>query len=220
MTTIDFQAIESVKPSILKLRKKDFIFFDLGANINKTKKDFQLDCTSLFLDIFGEHLIKQIYAFEPLHYQRFEEIYGKHDKVSLVKMAVDTESGNKTMYQPPPHGLSSFYDREVFKTIRQNGEQIIEHNVKCISLDEFVAKNKVDYIDFLKIDVEGAELRVLQGAKNCLAQKLITGGSFEFGGTFKDAGISIGDVRDFLKKYNYKFGQKYLNCYTFLQKDL
>jgi len=58
------------------------------------------------------------------------------------------------------------------KAERQVGVQ----SVASISLDEYCSTNRIDYIDFVKLDVEGMEPYVLRGAKKLLEQKRI--GSF------------------------------------------
>jgi len=47
-------------------------------------------------------------------------------------------------------------------------------------LDDFTEKEKITYIDFLKIDTEGNELAVLLGASNLLEHKKIGCIHFEF----------------------------------------
>ena len=48
----------------------------------------------------------------------------------------------------------------------QGGEKVL---VEQVTLDQFVQMHSVPRIDMIKIDVEGAELRVLAGAKECIA---------------------------------------------------
>lgn len=52
--------------------------------------------------------------------------------------------------------------------------------VKQMTLDTFVQKEKLETIDLLKIDTEGNELQVLQGAKDLLKRKKVRFVQFEF----------------------------------------
>lgn len=53
--------------------------------------------------------------------------------------------------------------------------------VNVTTLDEFCAERRIERIDLLKIDVEGAELAVLQGAASLLDEGRIEIVQFEFG---------------------------------------
>ena len=48
------------------------------------------------------------------------------------------------------------------------------------TLDNFAKREKIERIDFLKIDIEGNELAVLQGSKNLLTKNRILFIQFEF----------------------------------------
>lgn len=61
---------------------------------------------------------------------------------------------------PDNHGDNRLYSEDI---LTASGE------VQTESLDELCRKNGVDHIDFLKIDVQGAEGRALAGAKKILA---------------------------------------------------
>lgn len=45
--------------------------------------------------------------------------------------------------------------------------------VKTTDADSFMMENGIDYLDFMKIDAEGAELAVLEGANQLLSESLL-----------------------------------------------
>ena len=57
---------------------------------------------------------------------------------------------------------------------------IVSHEVDVTTVDIVVEKNKFEMIDFLKIDVEGYELAVLNGSIKTLENKSISIVQFEF----------------------------------------
>ena len=70
-------------------------------------------------------------------------------------------------------------------------------------LDDFVKKNLINHIDFLKIDTEGYEFEVLKGSKN-----IINNVSFVlFEHHYDDMIVKdyfFSDINDFLSKNNFK----------------
>ena len=69
-------------------------------------------------------------------------------------------------------------------------------------MDEYLDKNKIKYIDFLKIDTEGYEYKILKGLKKNIKNiKLIM---FEHHyDDMLDKGYSFGDIKDLLNKNNF-----------------
>lgn len=53
------------------------------------------------------------------------------------------------------------------------GAIIASAQVQTTDIDAFLKENGIDYVDFMKIDVEGAELAVLEGAGNLLSESLL-----------------------------------------------
>ncbi|MHC1791978.1 FkbM family methyltransferase [Solidesulfovibrio sp.] len=76
-------------------------------------------------------------------------------------------------------------------------------DVACTTLDAFAAAQGVTHIDYLKIDVEGAETEVLAGAAGLLAAGAVDALQFEYGGTFADAGTTLAGVFAFLRFRDY-----------------
>jgi FkbM family methyltransferase len=127
----------------------------------------------------------EIYAFEPLPYnidiarENFKKygidrikLVGKalSDKTGTAKFFVssghpsgtpetDWDYGNKSSSLLPPDKHSAVSDFIAFN------ESII---VETITLDKFCKENKIDKIDLIHMDVQGAELMVLKGAADSL----------------------------------------------------
>ncbi len=100
-----------------------------------------------------------IYGFDPLYN-------------SLNNRVIFKDSSRVRIY---PLALWYHRDKLVFKASKDNpeGSQIVTgiggdketKEVGAISIDEFIKENKIKKIDFIKLDVEGAELQILKGAK-------------------------------------------------------
>jgi FkbM family methyltransferase len=85
-------------------------------------------------------------------------------------------------------------------------------NVRPVSVEEpnastvdlYCEKNSIAKIDLLKIDVEGAELQVLMGARHMLETQRIACVVFEFGQTTFDMGNDPDQIEDYLTRMNYR----------------
>jgi FkbM family methyltransferase len=94
--------------------------------------------------------------------------------------------------------FSSFYDR-----IKSCGKS--DEKNKCLleikKSKEYMIENNISEIDFLKIDTEGFEFKVLKGFEDILQNvKYI---QFEYGGTFLDNETRLVEVTDYLEKLGF-----------------
>ena len=98
---------------------------------------------------------RKVYAFEPDSYNfsiLFENIKKNKvsDKIIPVKKVLSNRIGNFSIYATSD-GRS---------TAHKGGNKTVEG----ITLDSFVGKEGLNKLDFIKLDVEGAELETLEGA--------------------------------------------------------
>lgn len=96
--------------------------------------------------------------------------------------------------------LSSLYKRAVFKDLGWIEEEIVQ----CITIDHFSQLMKIPEIDFIKVDVEGAELDVINGCPSMMRDKKIKFIQVEYGGTYPDAGIKFTQVINTANLFGYK----------------
>jgi len=147
------------------------ILIDVGANKGLYSREL--------LQQFAGNL-SDLHVFEPS-----KELIEKHltfndQRVRVNNMALSNESGNVSLFKVPGNsGLNSLTKRRLdhFDVVMNDVEEI-----RAITLDEYVSENNITKIDLLKIDVEGHELDVLNGATGCLKENRIECIQFEFGG--------------------------------------
>lgn len=172
-----------------KLIKEGDIVFDVGANIGDWSK-----C------ILAYKPNVHIYAFEPIPaiYEHYKKNLPLVDHIRAYNAALSNYDGQAQFcYYPDAHSMSTLYLREVVKLKHQ------KITVDTIKLDTFCENNNIDRIDFLKIDTEGAEFDVVQGAQRMLNEQRISYIQFEYGGTYPDAKITLQEVIRFLSSLNY-----------------
>jgi len=81
-----------------------------------------------------------------------------------------------------------------------------ETEINTISLDHFIDKNNIGNIDFIKIDVQGAELDIFQGASKTLQNVLKVVCEVEFIPLYENQPL-FGDICNYLIKYNLMFNK-------------
>ena len=63
--------------------------------------------------------------------------------------------------------MGSFIINDEKTSLKDNSEDI--YTINTISIDEYVYENKIKKVDFIKMDIEGAELEALKGAKSTIS---------------------------------------------------
>lgn len=98
--------------------------------------------------------------------------------ITIVQACLSDKQGEMDLHSDSAgSGLASLYERaETYLA----GPTRVER-VPVTTVDEQLATQKIDEVDFMKIDVEGAELQVLRGAKAALESGAIRAFAFEFG---------------------------------------
>lgn len=168
-----------LKKDLLKLFKKNdkLTILDIGG----CEGEESIRYSRIFPD-------SSIYIFEPLpeNHKLVEEniIKYKAKNVSLVPFAVSDEEGFFQFYVSSGHPenqpkdldwdfgnkSSSLLPPEINPHKWLNFNDTI--NVKTITLNSFLANNKINIVDFIHIDVQGAELKVLIGARDFLKKTI------------------------------------------------
>lgn len=144
------------------LRRDNAMIFDVGANRGLT--------TLSYLEHFPK---SQIHAFEPFPEtcQAFQHNLPNHPQVSLNQLALSDEVGHARFHvnqSVDTNSLLSSQQLGVSSDKSCQTKEVIE--VPTLTIDHYCKSNQISRIDILKIDVQGAEIKVLSGAKEMLEQ--------------------------------------------------
>jgi len=171
------------------IKPKDIVF-DVGACIGEWSDAVLQVCPDV-----------NIHQFEPVP-QAFGQL--KNELLFRNNFALSNKIGQTEFFHYPSEiRLSTEFRRstEVEALFNLTPNKII---VNTMTIDMYCAKCKITRINFLKIDVEGNELAVLEGAIEMLKANAIDYIQFEYGACFYDAGISFQQIWGLLTFYGFK----------------
>ncbi len=144
------------------LVRRGDVVIDVGANLGLF--------TVLFSDLAGP--AGRVHAFEPVAatFAQLAETVARHaraDNVRLNRAACTNAVGTCRIHVPAGDGgQASLIPHEAGLWSRPG--DVLSEAVNTTTLDAYVREHGVDRVDLIKCDVEGAELRVLEGAETCL----------------------------------------------------
>ncbi len=137
------------------ISKNDYIL-DIGANIG---------CTSI---LFGE-LSKKVYSFEPspttFSYLQKNILQSGLKNIEVLNIGLGSSSGESTITFSPANRSGGFVSNLTQASIGHTVE-----NIQIKTVDEILESLKPPAVNFIKIDVEGFEGHVIQGAKATIAK--------------------------------------------------
>jgi FkbM family methyltransferase len=151
----------------------------------------------------------RLWAFEPdpRSFLKLEATFTQHPRgnVHLNNLALWCESGTVPlrMYDDRHAPWSTVAQRPVESGgVDREPEQILD--VPATTVDVFCKNNAIDHIHLLKLDAEGAEFRILQGARRMFNEKRISCVVMEYGRTWWDMGYTPDDVEKFFDSYDFE----------------
>ena len=171
------------------------VIFDVGANTGK------------YCLLAKKHNpATQVICFEPVKstFSTLTSIVGSLPNVSLVNSGLFDENKKLTINIYPSHTHASLFDLKAIPY-----ESVGKEEIDLISGDDYIKANKVEFIDILKLDVEGAELNAIKGCKNALAQKEVRLIQFEYGYINITTKNLLIDYYEYLSQFGYIVGKLY-----------
>ncbi len=162
---------EGLTRIVLEYLNQGDVFVDIGAHFG-------------YYTLLGSHLVGQdgaVHAFEPTP-STFSVLQknSRQSNIFINNTALAEQAAIRDFYDAglKLSAFNGFFrpDIEGFKNIKQ-------YQVKCVTIDDYF-REKNNLPDFIKMDAEGAELKILAGAKNIIQAKhpLITLETGDHGG--------------------------------------
>ena len=163
--------------------------------------------------------IQEIHAFEPQK-EIFDVLnlnFGKNKKIFLNNEGVSDINSTREM------NLNSLTSTSTFSTINKSSPWFKLKNlvlnkkdsfqkkikIKTIRLDEYFKVKDINKIDLLKIDTEGHELKVLNGAKKIFENNKIKYLLIEIHSSNMYKDYRASDIYSFLKEKNFKLVKRF-----------
>ena len=149
-------------PILQPLLPRDAVVFDVGAHAGQMAK--------LFARMAPRG---KVYAFEPGAYALsilgpMVRLKGR-GRIAIEPIAFGGEPGTLTLNTPIKRSGSLGFGLSHLGETAEAG-QVYSHLVTVETIDRYVAANAIDRLDLIKADIEGWEMRMLQGAAETLAR--------------------------------------------------
>lgn len=134
--------------------KSDFTVLDIGACVG--------EYTKLFANLLGKN--GTLVAFEPEreNYKVLRDIGRVNCNLIMENTAVSNFVGDTTLFLGPNKGWHSLVEIDRFN------KKDCQQSVKVTTVDNYLFKLSISSVDIIKMDVEGADLEVLQGASEII----------------------------------------------------
>jgi FkbM family methyltransferase len=181
------------------------VIIDGGANTGKYSLAVSTLCPG-----------SRVYAFEPVN-NTFNELTRNVIELKNVvtfKKGLFSENCTKEINLYSSNEHSSLFQLEKF-----NHQAPVRELIELIRGDDFIRENSIGMIDFLKLDLEGAEFDAIMGFKECFHRKKIKAVQFEYGYLNIATRRLLIDFYEFFEEQGYLLGKIFPKKVEFRKYD-
>jgi len=178
------------------------VFFDVGGNVGKWSQHMRQKTNAGL-----------IYAFEPQPGCQEAIRQLSLPAFELVGCAMGDRRGTAQFYTSgKTDATGSLHQRSDSYFLDKNYATI---EVRVETIDDFMRDHHIDFVDFMKCDIEGHELFAFRGAEQAFAAHKIGALSFEFGSGNLNSKTTFHDFWTFFSRHGY-----FMMCMTPSQKPV
>lgn len=166
---------------------EDAPVFDVGANVGQS--------VPFLLSRFRK---SQIHSFEPVSgtFAKLKQKFGATPRVTLHQIACSDTIGEAEISLAGTPDMFHLADK---------GEEGPSETVKLVTIDAFAAEHGIKRIAYLKIDTEGADLKVLAGAREMLEASTVGLVEVESGmSPDNDYHVPFEQMKSYLEQFGYR----------------
>jgi FkbM family methyltransferase len=175
-------------------RQRPFRVFDAGANAGVY--------TRLVREVAkATECAVEVHAFEPSTHclEILRREFGAAPGVWIVGAALSDRVGEASLHD----GKAGSSQASLVARGGKDPEAAGGIAVPLMRLGDYLDKQAITRVDFLKLDVEGSELAALRGLGERLRPEVVDAIQFEYGGTAIDAGMTLRDLYRLLESRGY-----------------
>lgn len=166
------------------------IIIDCGSNIGMS--------ILYFKTIYPNSII---HSFEPDFYafKLLNENFGNSKNIFLNNNAISNESKELIFYYNEEHrsslSMSLFKQRESKNSVKVNS----------LKLSEYLINKNINHIDFLKIDIEGAEFEVIDDLKKSDLFKIVDSMCIEYHHKFPGEKSKLSELLSIIEEFHFEY---------------
>lgn len=172
------------------------VIIDAGANIGEYAGVLYSNCSNA-----------TIYCLEPVS-RTFQELSdnlkGHTDRIRLIQAGLYKTDSELSINVFAGSAHASLHD---IKGI--NYKPLATETISVRSGDSLLKELAIDHVDFLKLDIEGAEMDALIGLEESLSKKAIRAIQFEYGYLNITSKHLLADFYEFFSRFGYEIGKIY-----------
>jgi FkbM family methyltransferase len=135
----------------------------------------------------------------PAFAAKLQNRFAEHRTIEVIEMAAGNASGVSAFFEQPdsPQNSSLIEASSSSSDVRVN-------DVIVTTIDAALASRGIRHVDLLKIDAEGCDLRVLQGASELLKRQAVDVVQFEYNDVWRQAGSKLADAYGLIEASGYE----------------
>lgn len=165
-------------------------FVDVGANVGHW--------TQLLLSFGAQEARGLLFEPSPIAAERLRAWAHQHRRLEVVEAALAERPATMPFFAELDAGETSSL---VPPASARLGTLV---DVSVTTLDGEMRARGIDFVDFIKIDAEGYDLKVLEGATDLLARQALGVVQFEYNATWRAAGSTLLAAAAMLERHGYK----------------